>query len=363
MAETLSSTLAVESVDLSKHDPVAWDQLAMQCGGSMRFAHSHLRHLNVRLLGKGRAQSFILTATTEGETKPIGCFAMVSNGKTRKFYDNLALLPHYAEHWGEAMQAILAHFGPGDYEWGWEWSLEPPRQADLAAIAGVRVLDVEAIMVHAVDFSQWPTWNDYWRAISENSRRNAQKAERANDGLKIVVRTGLSAIRSAGPLTRLRSAMYSRKGLGFRSLRTFVGYVAGVLLCPDQAMTASAEAGGRVLAAYHGVEFGANTYYLDGAAAEGADGGSWFLLLTMVRRAYERAPKGRFLMGYIGSALTREVPEGLIRSRRSLRVTEWPTSLIRFSWGPTASVAQPASVTRAPSVAAGPALSVRSDAA
>jgi len=328
----------------------------------MRFAHSHLRHLNFRLLGKGRAETFILTATADGMCEPIGCFVLVSDGKTRKFYDNIALTPAYADHWREAIQAVLAHFGPGDYEWGWEWSLEPSRQADLEALPGVQILDAQAIVVHAVDFSQWPTWNDYWRAISENSRRNAQKAERANDGLKIVVRTGLSAIRSAGPLTRLRSAMYSRKGLGFRSLRTFLGYVAGVLLCPEQAMTASAEAGGRVLAAYHGVEFGQNTYYLDGAAAEGAEGGSWFLLLTMVRRAYERAPKGRFLMGYIGSALTREVPEGLIRSRRSLRVSEWPTCLIKFRWNPAAPSAH-SSVAKTPSLAATQAFSVRSDAA
>jgi hypothetical protein len=42
-------------------------------------------------------------------------------------------------------------------------------------------------------------------------------------------------------------------------------------------------------------------------------------------------------MGYTKYPLTREMPEGLMRSRRSLRVSEFPTSMVKFSWRQDAS--------------------------
>ena len=68
--------------------------------------------------------------------------------------------------------------------------------------------------------------------------------------------------------------------------------------------------------------------------ASDTDGGSWALQLAMLRRAYDRSPTGRFLLGYTDLPVADQSAEGLLRSRRSLRASDWPTSLVRFEWAP-----------------------------
>jgi hypothetical protein len=231
------------------------------------------------------------------------------------------------------MAVALSEGGAGLYEYGWAWSLEPCREESLKSIDGVSVLGSEQIVVQGVDFSKWSNWNDYYRSISENCRRNAKKAEKAFPDLKFVISSGRSALAVAPKLLGLRDAMYKRKGVSFSPLRTFLSYVANILVAPSQSNIAYVMGGGKVRAALRIVEFGPLSYYLDGAISSDSDGAGWYLMLNLLRRAYDRFPDGKFLMGYYHEK-TRDLASGagLLRSRKSLRVSDWPTSVVSFRW-------------------------------
>jgi hypothetical protein len=71
--------------------------------------------------------------------------------------------------------------------------MEKSREADLKQISAVTIESIRPLVVHAVDFSRWPTWDDYWRAISSNSRRNARRGELLIRDLSIAIRQGRQA--------------------------------------------------------------------------------------------------------------------------------------------------------------------------
>ena len=325
-------TLVVEPVNPSAFTAEQWDRFAIACGASMRSAHAHLRWLQVRLLTKGRVRTFGIYNQVDGDRRLIGHATVLFGRRGRRFYNGLNILPEFSALWTQAMEALLARIGPGDFEYGWSLSLEPSRDAELGAIAGIRDLQARRVDIHAVDFSQWPSWEAYHRDISENNRRNARKVEQSSSDLRVTLHSGLAALGAAATLTRMRTDMYRRKGLSFRPLRIFAGYLTSILLAPPQILMARVVADGRVLAAYNGVEFGGNHYYLDGASSSHMPTGGSYLLMAMLRRAYERNPTGKFIMGYIVYPMTREMPEGLLRSRRAVRATDWHSSITTFSW-------------------------------
>lgn len=324
--------IAVSRVDMGREDPDRWDAYALRCGASMRSAHAHLKRLGLKHLGRAKPH---LCELRLGDTR-IGHFTLISKGSNHSFYDGVNLLPEHRHRWRDAMAAALAEAGPGSFEYGWQWSPEPGREDDIAAIPGASLIAARQILIQGVDFSNWPTWDAFYKDISENIRRNAKKAEKLHPDLKVSVIQGLPALRRARDLVAMRQAMYRRKNLPFNPLRILAGYVLSFVSCPAQAMIAVAEGGGRILAIQNNVEFGDVHYYLDGAAASDTDGGAWALQLAMLKRAYERSPKGRFLLGYTDLPVADQSAEGLLRSRRSLRASDWPTSLVRFQWAPKA---------------------------
>jgi hypothetical protein len=322
----------VSEVDLRRLAPADWDNNAIRSGASMRSAHSHLARLGWKFFLRGSPRTFEVYLDRGDRRTQIGHYTIVSRRGVKTFYDGLNLYPEYRDWWVDAMTAALAHAGPGGYEYGWQWNPEPSRDAQLRAIAGVNISSTRPILIQGVDFSKWACWESYYRDVSENVRRNARKAEKLHGDLAPAVVTGLAALRKLPVFVGMRRAMYRRKNLPFNPVRTFVGYALSILACPSQAVIALAVGGGRVLAVQSLVEFADSHYYLDGAASNDPDGGAWYLQMAMLRRAYERTPKGKFLMGYVDFALDDGVAEGLLRSRRSLRVSDWPTSLIRFEW-------------------------------
>lgn len=330
VAAPASLKVAVTRVDVGREDAAQWDAYALRCGASMRSAHAHLKRLGLKHVGRAAPQVFELRL----DGARIGHFTLISKGSAHSFYDGLNLLPEHLGLWRTAMAAALAQVGPGVFEYGWQWSPEPGREDDIAAIPGARLLATRNILIQGVDFSNWPTWEAFYRDISENTRRNAKKAEKLHPDLTVRVIQGLPALRHVRDLVAMRQAMYRRKNLPFNPLRILAGYVLSFVACPAQAMIAVAEGGGRLLAIQNNVEFGDVHYYLDGAAASDTDGGAWALQLAMLKRAYDRSPKGRFLLGYTDLPVADQSAEGLLRSRRSLRASDWPTSLVRFQWAP-----------------------------
>ncbi len=332
----------LREVRLADFIPQDWDAEAEQAGGSLRSAHVHLSTLGLRTPFARAPRTFVVLAKFAGEPKRIGHFTLVHSRDASGFYDGLCLKPDHAGCWAEAMAAALRLCGPGRFEYGWEWSLEPRREQQLGAIAGVEISLVRPSTVHAIDFARWPSWDDYRRATSENVRRNARRASAYIDALTVTFDAGLAALPHIRELAALRRELSRRKGLSYRPVRAALGYLGSIITMPRQAMIARVTGGGRTLAAYRYAEFGALTYFRDGAAVPDPGGAAWFLMLAMLQRAYDRAPQGKFVMGYTDRQPGRGDPAvGLLRSRRSVRVSDWPTSVVRFRWSPPAGTRAP----------------------
>jgi hypothetical protein len=339
LAETLAFVRGLDIVAIelkpSSIDADAWDEFAQQCGGSFRSAQAHMAAWQLKKLGRYRLRFFELQGADGSGRAKIGqcAVAIDRRGEESLFIDRLQLLSPEGDVaiWVAAMRAILAKVGPGNYQYGWAQNLEPPREDVLSELPGVKISEVSPIVVQAVDFGKWASWDEYYRGIGENNRRNAKSAQKKFEDIQVETKMGLGALSMVPALMRLRVSMGERKGLNLRVPASVLGYLANIVGFPRYVMTSIVTGGGRVLFSFYGVEFGQFTYYLEGASAPNNGGGAWYLLIAMLKRAYDRAPHGKFIMGYVDYAVHREeVGGGLLRSRRSCRVTDYPTSVIRF---------------------------------
>ncbi|MFC7609926.1 GNAT family N-acetyltransferase [Teichococcus aestuarii] len=225
-----------------------------------------------------------------GERRKIGQCAVGISLRRRVFADSLQLLPEEQQLWSEAMQAVLGRLGAGEYHYGSQWSLEAPREADLAAIPGVTVTAVEPITVHAVSFREWSSWEAYLRGLSSNARRNAKRAQEQFADLAVEIRQGRETLRRWPALQALKSMLAERKQLDFRQARHFLRFAMRLMALRQNNFLAVARGGGEDMAAFAGIDFGPNTYFLESGARDTRNGTGWHLMLTMLQRAYGRAP-------------------------------------------------------------------------
>lgn len=288
--------------------------------------------MRLRKVMQGRPRTYRVLALVDGREVVIGFFTIVGRGGEYSFYDGLNLLPDHAELWSTAMSAALASNGPGRYTYGWTWSLEPSRELDLRNLEQARVESVRNILVQGVDFAEWPDWQTYYRAISENVRRNHKKAAQLHPDLDIRSYHGTQAVRHVRELVAMRREMYRSKDVPFKQVRTIAGYLGRFLTCPEQATITFASSGDNNLAVQHTVEFGPTHYYLDGASARESGGAAWLLQLEMLQRLHAQWPQGKFLLGPTDLPLVDQSAQGLLRSRRSLRAAGWETSVVTFAW-------------------------------
>ena len=128
--------------------------------------------------------------------------------------------------------------------------------------------------------------------------------------------------------------MHGRKGLAFAPWRAGLSGLGMILTCPQYVFTAVVSGKNRALGAIFGVEFGTHVYYDSGGSRPDNGGAAWFLTLAILRRTYERNPRtAKFIMGYVDYAMHEEkIGGGLLRFRRSCRVSDYPTSVVRFSY-------------------------------
>ncbi|WP_146201804.1 GNAT family N-acetyltransferase [Teichococcus aestuarii] len=307
-----------------------WDRFAQRCGASFRCAHGALalwqldHHLPYRL------RLLEIHAVRGGERRKIGQCAVGISLRRRVFADSLQLLPEEQQLWPEAMQAVLGRLGAGEYHYGSQWSLEAPREADLAAIPGVTVTAVEPITVHAVSFREWGSWEAYLRGLSSNARRNAKRAQEQFADLAVEIRQGRETLRRWPALQALKSMLAERKQLDFRLARHFLRFAMRLMALRQNNFLAVARGGGEDMAAFAGIDFGPNTYFLESGARDTRNGTGWHLMLTMLQRAYGRAPGGYFVMG---AQYARDpADEGLHFSRRQCRAAFLPTSEVSFRY-------------------------------
>jgi hypothetical protein len=326
------------TVSQAAHDAIAsqeWDDFAKRCNASFQCSHSYLRTWALKNRFRYDLCLFELNAQESGPAQKIAQCAIGIGAASRIFVGELQLLSGHSISWTGAMAALLDHLGPGHYQYGSTYSLDKAHEDDLQQINAVRVERVRPLVVKAVDFSRWPTWNDYWQAISSNSRRNARRAEALFPDLSVAIHHGFKATLDLPVLLRLRAAMYRRKGLAFEPWRAGLSDLGMILGCPQYAFTAVASGRNRALAAISAVEFGPNLYYANGASRPDNGGAAWYLMLAMLRRTCERYPgAARFIMGYVDYATHDElISGGLLRFRRSCRVSAYPTSVVDFSYG------------------------------
>lgn len=315
-----------------------WDRFAEACSGSLKSTRAHLIGWQFKNLLNYRLRLFEIYAEDSTPPRKIGQCALGFAKAGRHFFlDRLQILAPEAGLWTRAVDAVLQQAGAGAYEYGWELNLEPAREGDLGSITGVSVEAVRPLVVQAIDFSRWPTWDDYYWGMRKGARQSAQFAERDIPDLKFVTRKGWRSLLAAPALIRLKALLSARKKIPLRIAELVTSYIASTLLAPRQTITRVARGGGADLAAYYGVEFGANFYYLEAASLPHNQGASWALLISMIRRAYEQNGRGKFIMGYVDYAIHDEdLGGGLLRSRSACRVTDYPTSIVTFSYTPVA---------------------------
>jgi hypothetical protein len=248
------------------------------------------------------------------------------------FAEGLQILPEYRYMWHDAMVALLAHLGDGEYHYGGRWNLEASRADELASIAGVTPISTERATIHFIDFSQWKSWDSYLASVSTNAKRNAKRAEKEAGQLVVSQHSGRSTMADLYELVRLRKKMHDRKQLNGQSLNFLFRFLLRTAALGDEVYTAVLRADGKAVAAYGGVTFGPFTYYMESGSLDGNMGMSWFLMLRMIREAYERAPKGRFFLGsyYDNSGITED--PGLRFFRDQCRSVSHSTSEVVFRY-------------------------------
>lgn len=294
----------------------------------MNSEHQFLSRLWLKSIGRGVRHYGVYS--TEGAM--VGHFTLFRQGKRRWFVDGLRLDPEFEAFWGDAMTEALAVLGPGDYTYGWRYSLEGPRREEVERISGVCVTKEEAISVWGVDFADWPSWESYYRSLSENSRRSSTKVLKTFDRVEVREARGLQTLRILHKFVQFRANNYARKGLSAPPFRMFVRYVANALVLGDKFRLAYVVADDDVLAIHRNFDFGNIKYYLEGAFDSERGGTAWHLQIEVARAAYAADSKGKYILGYNRVIYNEEAAAGLMRARRAMRAKEWENRPFEFSY-------------------------------
>ena len=280
-----------------------------------------------------RLRRLELFVRDRSDERKIGQCAVGVGRRVRVFGDRLMLEPSAQALWPAAMTAIVEQLGDGTYVYGSEWSLEPPRERDLARMAGVRVLDVAPTRVLTIDFTRWPNEQALVAAFSANVRRNVKKAERLHPALRLEWKGSLGGVARFVRGVLMRRSLFTRKGVErstlAMALRSLVR-LGSLRRYSDSVYAYNEDA---LLATYGGVNFGYTFAYLEGASEPTAHGAQWFLLVAVIRRAFATSGgRGRFVMGSDDGTKSGDAWDGLRRSRAQVAAEPWPTSVVRFAF-------------------------------
>jgi hypothetical protein len=327
-SRTLKVALRVAEVGRKDITAKEWDSFAEMCDASFicSYKASTFWQLDEHVWFKTRRFEIY----TREPSHKIGQCAVGVGHKINVFADSLQLLPQFEYLWEDVMIVLLAKIGPGSYRYGSIWNTEPPREETLQYLDGVRMVSVDSLIVQAIEFSRWSSWNGYLQHVSQNARRNAARAIKTLPTLQVRMRRRFSTLLDLPALISLSFNVRRRKQLAASPLRMILRLILRLTIMDDYEITAVATDKRRPLAVFSAIEFGASTYYLTGGSARDNGGAAWHLLLTMIRRAYDRAPAGKFVMGF----LQEDIPgwANLARSREQCRVSNIATSIIMFEF-------------------------------
>lgn len=324
-------TVRAVRIPAGKSNRASWDAFAHRCEASFRCAYDALTVC--QRTGKLTFRPILFDILSADGRQKIGQCGITKKYKNQYSIEALQILPEHEALWEPAMAAVLRELGPARYHYGSHWSIEPPREAALRRVPGVVIKDVTHVIIEAIDFSQWESWDHYLRQISNNVRRNAARAAREKPDLRIRVRCRLATLLDFIKVVRLQMSMWNRKHLNASMAAFGARLLLRTLSLRHHAVSAVAIDLGRLLATYSGIEFGPNSYYLNGSSEPDNGGAAWCLLLHVIKQAYTRTNgAGKFFMGSV--RVNDPGWTGLHRSRLHLRVNDYTTSLISFSYQP-----------------------------
>lgn len=328
-----------------------WDRFAQRCGASFRCAHSAGAAWQFESHWAFRLRRLDVFQETPAGPKKVGQCAVGVGRRLRIFADGLQVPPEFKTLWPLAMEAVLRKLGPGQYQYGSEWSVEPPRDHALVRLDGVTVDTVSPTQVDVIDLSRWAGFEDYRMSASSNVRRNVRKAEKSYPALRIVDSDGMMRADQFVHSVRLRQSLFRRKGIHRSAVGMAVRSLARLLALRKYNHTAMLFDGRELLASYTGVRFGRQFSYLEGASGDDTRGASWYLLMAMIERAFQESDgNGLFVMGSDdGTQAGDPAWEGLRRSRRQACATSVPTAVVQFRYArvPVRESSTPAKPTRA----------------
>jgi hypothetical protein len=324
-----ASTIEVEHTDGSGRD---WDAFALRCDASTRGLHGWIKLWPIRSHILSRTVRYSIFHQQAGVRTKIGQCAVHIEQHRRVFADGLQLLPEYQGAWAACMRVVLSKLGPGRYVYGSYWSLEPPREKELPALAGITIIGVEKYINEGVDFSRWRSWEQYEQSISSNIHRNIGKARQKHGKTILDIRWGFDALALTPHLVYCRIKMLRRKSAPTDVVRTLANHALRSFFIPEYAFSAILRTSERVLATFGGAEVGQKVYYFDGGTVE-PDGTGWLLKMSLMKNFYSRHPDGRFMMGYAHQCDNQEHSwESPCRYRRDARVSGFPTSMVTFTF-------------------------------
>jgi hypothetical protein len=319
----VSSAIEVIAV-CERFSPRDWDRFAVESGTSFRGSFNGSfwrfdRHLI------SRVARFSCYLSTANERIKIAQAAISLGRRDRVFIEGLALLPQYEHLWSAAMKAILSACGPGLYHYGSPWSIEPPR--DFARVPGASVTRVRDVEVYAIHFSRWESWEDYQRSLSTNVRRNMKRAER--QGVRLMAASGLRSLRLLHRLVVLCRTRLAQKNIETNYYRTILRLYACTLAVGSNFHITIAFLHDRPSAAMSCISFGNHTYLMGSGSNDGG-GVSWWMMVRVIREAYERTPRGLFVTGYQRLDAPRD--PGLELFRHQCKATPVRTSEVIFRY-------------------------------
>ncbi|MEJ1934358.1 hypothetical protein WDZ92_29530 [Nostoc sp. NIES-2111] len=264
----------------------------------------------------------------------IGQCSVAVGRKVSVFAYGLQLAPGFEEFFCECLCAVLQVLGPGRYQYGSKWSLEPARESWLARIPGVTVGQVRHFGVDAVDLSAYQCVNHYISSVATNAKRNLKKAERADPPLTIRVRRGLSTALDIPSHLKCRIAMYRRKGVPYSVSRMLLAYLLRATLLREYSYSAVAMQDGSPVATFGAVTFGSQLFYIDGGSTDESTGFGWALTLHVLADHFAKQPQGYFVLGCADLPADEDEShfEVQVRSRRDARAARYRTAMITFDW-------------------------------
>jgi hypothetical protein len=296
-------------------DGAAWDGFAQCCDGSFLGCWRVVRANRLR----SRVRIFEFLAGGRRSQKIAQCAVAVSRGHVR-FLDRLHVLPQCQSLWEGCLRLVVERCGAATYEYGSGWNREDRRAPGFEAPGlETRPASDRPFLIDLVDFSRWGSFAAYRRDVSENIRRDYKKAAAA--GARFETRAGLAAAPHVPLLVRLRRMVMQRNREPYSLLPDLGTHVMKLLCIGEMAFLSTAWADDRCQAAFFGVRFGGDVYYLAGGTEANSSGCGSYLFLTLIERGFVNGPNWKLFLGRQRGVDPATYTYGNHLYRRKLRAT------------------------------------------